>query len=82
MGSIVLGAMQSATGQTKGNVTATNAYVGNNWAKMPSFLIEMGYMSNPVEDVLLSAPAYQQMLADGMAEGIFELAVSLGLLTV
>jgi N-acetylmuramoyl-L-alanine amidase len=82
MGEILLSAMQKTTGQTKGAVATTNQYVGNNWAAMPSFLVEMGYMSNPVEDVLLSAPQYQQMLVDGMVEGIYELAVKCGLLTI
>ena len=81
MGEILLAAMQKASGQAKGAVTTTNQYVGNNWAAMPSFLIEMGYMSNPVEDVLLSSPQYQQKLVEGMVEGIYELAVKRGLLT-
>ncbi len=81
MGDTLLFAMQSATGQAKGNTALTNRFIGNNWALMPSFLIEMGYMSNPVEDVLLSAPAYQRMLAAGMAEGVYQLAVRRGLVT-
>ena len=80
MGDILLSAMQRTTGQTKGNATTTNQYIGNNWATMPSFLIEMGYMSNPVEDVLLSAKAYQQRLVEGMVEGIYELALERGLI--
>lgn len=79
MGGILLAAMQKATGQTRGDVTLSNRYVGNNWAPMPSFLIEMGYMSNPAEDVLLSARPYQKRLAEGMAEGVCDLAAYLGL---
>ena len=81
MGDTLLSAMQSATGQAKGNTALTNRFIGNNWALMPSFLIEMGYMSNPVEDVLLSAPAYQRMLVAGMAEGVYRLALLRGLIT-
>ena len=80
MGDILLSAMQQATGQIRGNTTTTNQYIGNNWATMPSFLIEMGYMSNPVEDVLLSAQPYQRRLVEGMVEGIYELAVYRGLI--
>lgn len=80
MGNLMLSAMQQSTGQTKGDVTLSNQYIGNNWAKMPSFLIEMGYMSNPIEDVLLSSAAYRRRLVEGMAEGIYEIAVSRGLL--
>lgn len=77
---ILLAAMQNATGQAKGTTSLTNDYIGNNWATMPSFLIEMGYMSNPQEDMLLSAPAYQALLAQGMADGVYEMAVHLGLI--
>ena len=63
-------------------MTTTNRYIGNNWALMPSFLIEMGYMSNPAEDVLLSAKPYQQRLVKGMVEGVYNLAVYLGLIVI
>jgi N-acetylmuramoyl-L-alanine amidase len=43
-----------------------------NWAKMPTCLIEMGYMSNPAEDRLLAEPTYQDKLVDGMVSA-FEL---------
>lgn len=77
---IMLAAMQNATGQTKGSTALTNNYIGNNWALMPNFLIEMGYMSNPAEDMLLSSPDYQELLARGMADGIYDLAVYRGLI--
>ena len=78
---ILLSAMQEATGQTKGSTKLTNQFVGNNWATMPNFLIEMGFMSNPMEDILLSAPAYQHRLAQGMADGVYAMAVNLGLIS-
>lgn len=81
MGQILLRAMQETTGQTKGKCTLSNSYVGNNWSKMPSFLVEMGYMSNRKEDLLMSAsPEYQQKLVDGMVQGIYELSVMRGLI--
>ena len=33
-------------------------------------MVEMGYMSNPEEDVLLNDPEYQAKLVQGMVEGI------------
>lgn len=63
-----------------GRVTLSDQFVGNNWAKMPCFLIEMGYLSNVQDDLLLSAPEYQQMLAAGMAQGVYDMAVSRGLI--
>ncbi len=80
MGNTLLSALKAATGQTEGGCTLNNSYVGNNWSKMPSFLVEMGYMSTMEEDYLLSHPVYQQRLAQGMVEGIVQLAQMRGLI--
>jgi len=81
MGFTLLYAMQEATGQAKGTCTLNNTYVGNNWSMMPSFLVEMGYLSNRAEDLLMSAsPLYQQQLVQGMVEGIVDLSVMRGLI--
>lgn len=48
-------------------VGANNNYTGSNWAQMPTFLIEMGYMSNAEDDLLLADPSYQQGLIRGIA---------------
>lgn len=80
MGNTLLSAIKAATGQMEGNCTLNNSYVGNNWSKMPSFLVEMGYMSSQEEDYLLSSPVYQQRLAEGMVEGVVQLAQQRGLI--
>jgi len=61
-----------------GTVRLNDTYVGSNWAKMVCFLVEMGYMSNPAEDVKLATPEYQTMLAEGMVEGIYQVALMRG----
>ena len=61
-----------------GFVTLSDQFVGNNWAKMTCFLIEMGFMSTPREDYLLSCPVWQQWLAEGMAQGVYDIAVYRG----
>ena len=38
--------------------------------KLPSLLIEMGFMSNEHEGALLEDPAYQERLADALARGL------------
>ena len=43
---------------------------GFNWAKVPSVLIEAGFLSNPVEDRLLASPHYQDKVASGVTSGI------------
>jgi len=39
-------------------------------AQMPAILIEVGYLSNPIERQRLIDPAYQKRLADGIVNGI------------
>ncbi len=80
MAETMLQAMQDATGMHKGAYLLNDNYVGNNWSRMPSFLIEMGYMTNMEEDLLLSCPAYQQRLVQGMVQGVIELARMRGLI--
>ena len=80
MGETMLEAMKQFTGQQNGVCTLNNTYVGNNWSLMPSFLIEMGYMTNMEEDLLLSHPIYQERLVQGMVEGVVRLARLRGLI--
>ena len=35
-------------------------------------MVEMGFMSNPEEDILLNDPDYQQKLVEGMVLGIID----------
>ncbi|MEA4890604.1 MAG: N-acetylmuramoyl-L-alanine amidase [Clostridiaceae bacterium] len=56
------------TGAANHGVFAGNTYTGLNWAtEIPSFLVEMGYLTNPDEDRLLTDPAYQMKLCRGYA---------------
>lgn len=84
MGQLMLDAMKRATGykldSSTGTVHQGDGFIGNNWARMICFLIEMGYMSNAEEDYLLSQPVYQQWLAEGMAQGVYDVAVYRGLI--
>lgn len=59
-----------ATGAKSKGVYYRNDLTGNNWAKMPVTLIEMGFMSNPTEDRKLVKRSYQSKLAKGIANGI------------
>ena len=70
----LLDALKSATGAANGDVRANNDYIANNWATMPCFLVEMGYMTTISEDILLSEPLYQEKLVKGMVEGLIDVA--------
>lgn len=65
-------AVLGATGAADRGIVKRADLTGFNWAKVPSVLVEMGFMSNPVEDELLATEAYQAKLADGIAAGIVE----------
>lgn len=37
---------------------------------MPSILVELGFITNPVEEEKLNTPSYQDKLAEGIVNGI------------
>jgi N-acetylmuramoyl-L-alanine amidase len=67
---LVHNATLAATGAHDRGITPRSDLSGFNWSQVPSVLVEMGMMSNAGEDRKMATPAYQQELADGMANGI------------
>ncbi|NTU70230.1 MAG: PASTA domain-containing protein [Coriobacteriia bacterium] len=60
----------SATGAQDAGVHKGTGMAAFNWSDVPVVLVEVGYLSNPVEDRLLASPRYQDRLAQGMADGV------------
>ena len=66
----VLDNMTKTTNARNRGVTRTDNMSGINWAKVPTTIIEMGFLSNPEEDKLLSKQDYQKKIVTGIANGI------------
>ena len=43
---------------------------GTNWSKMPTALVEVGFMSNSTEDKLMSTAEYQAKIVRGMVNAV------------
>lgn len=73
-GDLLGNSLAQSTGSYFRGTTANTNYSGLNWASsVPSFLLEMGYMSNAPEDRLLSDPNYQDKICDGVVNFCWEM---------
>ena len=67
---VLLDAYTEATGAKKEFVWETDSMSGNNWSRVPTTIIEMGYMTNPTEDRNMQKKSYQKKMIKGLADGI------------
>jgi N-acetylmuramoyl-L-alanine amidase len=65
-------AVVAATGAVDRGVKPRTDMTGFNWSEVPSVIVETGFLSNPVEDRLLSSPHYQDKIAGGITTGVMK----------
>ena len=65
---ILLDTYCTQTGARREYVWETDTMTGNNWAEMPTTMIELGYMTNPDEDLRMNQDSYADALDKWFAE--------------
>ena len=59
-----------ATGIKNRGIVVRNDLSGTNWSKIPTVLIECGFMSNRAEDRKINNAKFQKKMVNGMVKGI------------
>ena len=66
----VLNSYCSRTGFANLGIQTTDTMTGINWAQEPVMILEMGFMTNPQEDVTMEDPEFQTSMVTGIADGL------------
>lgn len=68
--SFVSAAALKATGAASSGTASKDDLSSFNWSKVPTIVVEMGFVSNSAEDKALTTSTYQHKLAAGIANGV------------
>lgn len=69
-GQTILNDLIASVGMNNRGVVERDDLTGFNWSKVPVVLVELGFMSNPQEDRMLTEDSYENALAQGLYNGI------------
>ena len=67
---MILNNYVAAVGCYNEGVWERDDMVANNWSKVPTTLVELGYMTNEREDQLMQTSAYKEKMVNGLLNGI------------
>lgn len=67
---LILSNYVAAVGCFNEGVWERDDMVANNWSKVPTTLVELGYMTNEREDQLMQTDAYKEKMANGLLYGV------------
>ena len=67
---LILNNYVAAVGCYNEGVWERDDMVANNWSKVPTTLVELGYMTNEREDQLMQTSAYKEKMVNGLLNGI------------
>ena len=67
---LVLSEFCDQTGISKLNLREMDDMTGTNWSKVPTTILEMGFLSNKSDDTLMATDYFRQEAAIGVANGL------------
>ena len=67
---LVLQSFCDQTGISKLSVRETDDMTGTNWSRVPTTIVEMGFLSNRSDDSLMATDYFRQEAAIGIANGL------------
>lgn len=72
LGKSIIESFCRVTEAKKRAISARTDQTGFNWSEVPVVALEMGYLSNVIEDTKLNSDAYQAACAQGIFDGLVE----------
>ena len=70
LGKNIINSYCSATGIKNRGVSGNDTMTGINWSEVPVAILELGFMSNPTEDMAMQDASMQNNMVQGIANGI------------
>lgn len=67
---LILDSYCNKTGFSNRGLSSRDDLTGTNWSQIPVTLIELGFMSNPQEDEKMQEEEFQNIMVEGLADGI------------